>query len=176
MLTGRLSGSTPSIGCPSMTICPSVGTSKPASIRSSVVLPQPDGPSSAKNSPSSMSRWASSTAVTEPPKRFEMCWMEMMGLPLSMTDLLLAGTRLEPHADRRDGQGDQDQHGRCGVHFGRHALPDHRVDFDWEGGGCRTRNEERDEEVVERQGEGQQAACNHTRHHVGQRNIEEGLP
>src|SRR5262247_3433447 len=132
MLTGRLSGSTPAIGWPSIMISPSVGTSNPASIRSSVVLPQPDGPSSAKNSPSPMSRWASSTAVTEPPKRFEMCWMEMMGLLLSMTDLLLAGTRLEPHADGRDGEGDQDQNGRRGVHFGRHALPDHRIDLDRE--------------------------------------------
>ena len=32
------------------------GISKPATSRSSVVLPQPDGPSSAKNSPSAMSR------------------------------------------------------------------------------------------------------------------------
>ena len=35
---------------PSMTIRPSVGVSNPASIRISVVLPQPDGPNRAKNS------------------------------------------------------------------------------------------------------------------------------
>src|SRR5512138_3902102 len=103
-----------------MMICPSLGNSNPASIRSSVVLPQPDGPRSAKNSPSSMSRWASSTAVTDAPKRFEMCWMEMMGR-LSMANRFLAGAGLEPHADGCDRQGDQDQHGRGSIHFGRHA-------------------------------------------------------
>ena len=36
---------------PSSTICPAVGCSKPASIRSSVDLPQPDAPSKAKISP-----------------------------------------------------------------------------------------------------------------------------
>ena len=35
---------------PSSRMRPSSGVSKPASMRSSVVLPQPDGPSSAKNS------------------------------------------------------------------------------------------------------------------------------
>ena len=42
---------------------PSVGVSKPASMRSSVVLPQPDGPSSAKNSRSWMSSDSRSTAA-----------------------------------------------------------------------------------------------------------------
>ena len=36
---------------PSISMVPDVGVSKPASMRSSVVLPQPDGPSSEKNSP-----------------------------------------------------------------------------------------------------------------------------
>ena len=40
---------------------PSLGVSKPASMRSSVVLPQPDGPSSAKNSFSRMSSETPST-------------------------------------------------------------------------------------------------------------------
>jgi hypothetical protein len=40
-----------------------VGCSKPAIIRSVVVLPQPDGPSIEKNSPSAMSKSASSTAT-----------------------------------------------------------------------------------------------------------------
>ena len=50
MLTGRLCGGTPESGLPSSQIEPSVGSSKPASMRSSVVLPQPEGPSSAWNS------------------------------------------------------------------------------------------------------------------------------
>src|SRR5213079_443240 len=42
---------------------PEVGCSKPAIIRSVVVLPHPDGPSSEKNSPDGMSRSMPSTAV-----------------------------------------------------------------------------------------------------------------
>ena len=47
-------------------IRPAVGTSKPAIIRSTVVLPEPDGPSIEKNSPSARSRSMPSTAVTSP--------------------------------------------------------------------------------------------------------------
>ena len=50
MLAGRLCGGTPESGFPSSQIDPSVGSSKPASILRSVVLPQPEGPSSAWNS------------------------------------------------------------------------------------------------------------------------------
>ena len=45
---------------------PSVTSSKPAIIRSVVVLPQPLGPSMVKNSPSAMSRSIASTAVSSP--------------------------------------------------------------------------------------------------------------
>ena len=38
-------------------------------MRSNVVLPQPDGPSSAKNSPGAMSRLTLSTATVEPQRR-----------------------------------------------------------------------------------------------------------
>src|ERR1700722_15706097 len=47
---------------PSSRMRPSSGVSKPASIRNSVVLPQPLGPSSAKNSPARMSSDKRSTA------------------------------------------------------------------------------------------------------------------
>ena len=40
---------------PSMAIVPAVMSSRPASMRSSVDLPQPDGPTSTMNSPSAMS-------------------------------------------------------------------------------------------------------------------------
>ena len=50
MLAGRFHGGTAAMSWPSIRILPAVGVSNPASIRSSVVLPQPDGPSSAKNS------------------------------------------------------------------------------------------------------------------------------
>src|SRR6185312_594100 len=51
---------------PSSRILPSVGCSKPAIIRSVVVLPQPDGPSIEKNSPLGMSTSIPSTAATSP--------------------------------------------------------------------------------------------------------------
>ena len=78
MLTGRLFGGTFAISCPSIRICPSVGSSKPAIIRSNVVLPQPDGPSKTKNSPDKMSRLTLSTAVTLP-KRLETLRIWMIG-------------------------------------------------------------------------------------------------
>ena len=49
---------------------PSSGSSKPAIMRSVVVLPQPDGPSSEKNSPAAMSSVTSSTATTRPSNVF----------------------------------------------------------------------------------------------------------
>src|SRR5215813_3176921 len=51
---------------PSRRMRPSVGVSNPASIRNNVVLPQPEGPSSAKNSSCPISSESASTAATEP--------------------------------------------------------------------------------------------------------------
>src|SRR5712691_6946050 len=51
---------------PPSRIVPASGRSKPAIIRSVVVLPDPDGPSSVKNSPSATRRSTSSTATTLP--------------------------------------------------------------------------------------------------------------
>ena len=45
---------------------PASGCSKPAITRSSVVLPQPDGPSTAISSPRSISRFSSRTASIAP--------------------------------------------------------------------------------------------------------------
>ena len=52
----RLCGGVRVIGLPSSRISPAVGDSKPASIISVVVLPEPEGPSSVRNSPRRMSR------------------------------------------------------------------------------------------------------------------------
>src|SRR3954447_4331067 len=51
---------------PASVIVPAVGVSRPATMRSVVVLPQPEGPSSAKNEPRGMSRSSSRTAVNDP--------------------------------------------------------------------------------------------------------------
>ncbi len=66
MLTGRWCGRTCAMSLPSSRMRPSSGVSKPASIRNSVVLPQPLGPSSAKNSPALMSSDSRSTARKTP--------------------------------------------------------------------------------------------------------------
>src|SRR5690349_10600304 len=54
-----------------MRIRPRVGSSRPATSRRVVVLPQPEGPRSAKNEPAGMTRSSSSIAVN-PGNRF---WM-----------------------------------------------------------------------------------------------------
>ena len=51
---------------PSMRIVPWSGVSKPATMRSVVVLPQPDGPRNEMNSPCSMARLKSRTTWLAP--------------------------------------------------------------------------------------------------------------
>ncbi len=51
---------------PSMRIEPAVGVSKPATIRSVVVLPQPEGPRNETNSPCATSRSKSRTTWVVP--------------------------------------------------------------------------------------------------------------
>ena len=68
MLTLRRYGGTRATSAPSSRTAPPVGCSKPAMMRSVVVFPHPDGPSSEKNSPRPIRRVRSSTAV-KPPKR-----------------------------------------------------------------------------------------------------------
>src|SRR5690606_4799999 len=58
---------------PPISSVPDVGRSKPASMRSTVVLPQPDGPSSEMSSPAPTSKFKLSTAVTSP-KRLTTCF------------------------------------------------------------------------------------------------------
>src|SRR6185437_8442104 len=54
------------MSAPPRLIVPLSGCSKPAIIRSVVVLPEPDGPSSVKNSPAATFRSTLSTATTSP--------------------------------------------------------------------------------------------------------------
>src|SRR5215213_769791 len=54
------------MSCSPIRTVPAVGSSRPATIRSVVVLPQPDGPSSAKNDPCGTVSVRSSTAVKSP--------------------------------------------------------------------------------------------------------------
>ncbi len=66
VLTLRLYGGTRLTSTPLSSTLPDVGCSNPAIIFSVVVLPQPDGPSIAKNSPCSMPKLACSTATKSP--------------------------------------------------------------------------------------------------------------
>src|SRR5690349_2553726 len=62
----RLNGGSAAMGEPAMRISPEVGGSKPAIIRSVVVLPEPEAPSRVRNSPAAMSSVRSSTAAKSP--------------------------------------------------------------------------------------------------------------
>ena len=64
MATPRRPGSTSVMSAPPMRKVPSVMVSRPAMDLSRVVLPHPEGPSRAKNSPSAMDRSTPSTPRT----------------------------------------------------------------------------------------------------------------
>src|SRR5262245_35025795 len=66
MPTLRWFGGTHVMSRPSIVISPAVGFSKPAIIRSVVVLPQPEGPRNDTNSPFSTARLKSMTAAVSP--------------------------------------------------------------------------------------------------------------
>src|ERR1700716_829532 len=62
----RLAGGTSTTLRPSIRICPPVTSSRPAIRRSSVVLPQPEGPTKTTKEPFSISRFASLMMLTGP--------------------------------------------------------------------------------------------------------------
>ena len=66
MPRSRLCGAAQVTSSPPISICPESGKSKPATAISRVVLPDPDGPSSARNSPGLTSIVTSLTATTLP--------------------------------------------------------------------------------------------------------------
>src|SRR5919112_529142 len=69
----RARGGRPVTTSPSISTSPLVGCSRPAIVRSSVVLPQPDGPSRTRYSPSSVARLTLSIARTTPERRRRSC-------------------------------------------------------------------------------------------------------
>src|SRR5207244_1021228 len=99
-----------SASSPSKRTSPRSGQSSPAMMRSSVVLPDPDGPSSASSSPDSMSRLTLSRAVKAPKRLVTSC------SAISMTSLLCGAAFQHHFGDQRD-QGQQRQqrgHGKRG--------------------------------------------------------------
>ena len=84
MPTLRWLGFSRVMSLPATTILPADGSSKPATMRSTVVLPQPDGPRNETNSPGSTSRLKSWTTVLAP-KDFRTCWMERNGSAMAFS-------------------------------------------------------------------------------------------
>src|SRR5579871_3083166 len=69
MPISRLAAGTEEMSLPSTSTEPVSAISKPATMRSAVVLPQPDGPSSATSSPGAISRDMPSRALVAPKAR-----------------------------------------------------------------------------------------------------------
>ena len=82
MAMSRSFGATELTSLPSMRISPSLTLSSPAIIASSVDLPQPEGPTSATNSPVSASRSMPLRTSTEPKRLWsrEMVSVAMIAL------------------------------------------------------------------------------------------------
>ena len=159
---------------PSIRIWPSLGVSKPASMRSKRGLAAARGAEQREELACSMSRLTLSTA-TILPKRLVTSRKLMIGLTSARvpsasfrsTALSLSASSAPGSASRimpiMRSNGDHDQHGRGGVHLGRHREAHHRIDLHREGDGVRPGGEEGDDEVVERQGERQQRAGDQAR-------------
>ena len=98
MARSRSRGGTSLTRVPSIKMSPDVGSSNPATMRIVVVFPQPEGPSSTRNSRSAISRLRSCTA-TKLPKR------------LAMRSRLIVATSLSPDdeaaVDPQDLAGDE---------------------------------------------------------------------
>src|SRR3990167_5752088 len=104
---------------------PEVGVSKPASIRSRVLLPQPEGPSRAKNSFSRMLKLTSLTAMPWPKDLLTWFSTSTLGVLVCMLGLHL----VEPLGGEQRGEADQHHQGRQGIDFRGDAEADHRIDL-----------------------------------------------
>src|SRR4249919_649748 len=98
---------------PPISIVPEVGFSRPATIRSAVVLPHPEGPTSTMNSPSSTVCVSASTATTFPSKTL-----------LTARKTTSATRPLTLHSSRRDGV---DEVTLCEQEGEQHRHDDHHV-------------------------------------------------
>ncbi len=83
MLVGRSFGGRSVTSLPSIRIAPSSGKANPPMMRNSVVLPQPEGPNSEKNSPFAIESVTRSTASASP-KCFETLSTRRKSSPLTL--------------------------------------------------------------------------------------------
>src|SRR5580765_4213365 len=79
----RSIGGTSFISSSPIQTSPLVASSRPAAMRSTVVLPEPDGPTTTMNSPSAISRSSSSTAFVPPGKAFVSCLKSIRAIACS---------------------------------------------------------------------------------------------
>ncbi len=120
MLTARLCGGTRSTRSPRMWISPELGATKPPITFRVVVLPQPEGPSRQKNSPSWMSRSTGSSAMALP-YRLDTP-RSAMATDWSLTPAASASAgapHLQGHIDALLGLADVVGLERCDQHLGR---------------------------------------------------------
>src|SRR5690349_18801839 len=104
---------------PPMASSPAETVSSPAMMRSSVVLPQPEGPTKTQNSPSFTSR-SMSRRISTVPKDLQMPRSVTSGMAISPRPLLdrtgrkaahkLAREQDIEHEDRRDREGERGDH------------------------------------------------------------------
>src|SRR5260221_13036463 len=132
MLVGRLLGGVFAMSSPPIMILPAVIDSSPEIMRSSVVLPHPEGPRSAKNSFWAMSKETSSTAMTLPANFLLTLRMETIGSDMGST-FGRFGRSLQFHGENGGNHRDENEHARGRVDVGCHAPPYQRIDLDREG-------------------------------------------
>src|SRR5688572_2256142 len=124
MAMSRLPGARWPTGLPSWKISPLVASSRPARMRSSVVLPQPLGPTRVTNSRSENSRSMSRSTLTSP-NDWLMCSMRIVIAALA---LHRAGPEagyemsLHQHEEDRHGHGHEDRRGHEQAPIHVHAF------------------------------------------------------
>src|SRR5262245_4250916 len=119
MAMSRSLGGTSFTTTSSIAIVPRLIRSSPATIRSAVDFPQPDGPTMIRNSPSAMSSDSSRTATTGPGYTFVTSSKRTRATPLSLEPLGRDAADEEP---LRDQEQDQHRDHRHDVR-GRHEVP-----------------------------------------------------
>src|SRR5215471_12640363 len=116
METSRSLGWARVTSSPPMVTVPSVTSSRPAIIRSSVDLPQPDGPTRTRNSPLPIVRETLSTATTSPEKT-----LLTLSRTISATETIVESI---PHPPTESNGIDHFRQGLYSrLHDGRHRSP-----------------------------------------------------
>src|SRR5215813_6235597 len=107
----RSAGASQVTSRPPMVISPSVISSRPAIMRSSVDLPQPDGPTKTQNSPSETSRSTLRMTATSPK---DFCTLLSLRLAMETPDTI--------NMHRQAHEIDEEGQGACGAHLTAPAV------------------------------------------------------